>query len=80
VNRRFSVWLSQQAKAGRTFNPEQMEWLRMIKEHIAISASIDVGVLELTPFQERGGIIKADNVFNHQLNSLLEELNGVLVA
>jgi type I restriction enzyme R subunit len=52
----------------------------MIKEHIATSVNIGTDDFDLTPFQERGGIIKADAVFNHQLNSFLEELTGVLVA
>ena len=52
----------------------------MIKEHIATSVTVTVNDLELTPFQERGGAIKAGNVFGQQLDKLLEELNGVLVA
>jgi len=35
---------------------------------------------ELTTFQERGGAIRANKVFEQQLDELLEELNGVLVA
>ncbi|MFC1968097.1 type I restriction-modification enzyme R subunit C-terminal domain-containing protein [Chloroflexota bacterium] len=80
VNRRFADWLDEQAKEGRTFTTEQMDWLQMIKGHIATSASIGVGDFELTPFQEKGGAIKANKVFEQQLDKILEELNGVLVA
>ncbi len=80
VNRRFAEWLSQQEKLGRKFTPEQMSWLQMIKEHIATSASIGIGDFELTPFQEKGGAIRANTVFEQQLDKLLEELNRVLVA
>lgn len=80
VNRRFGEWLLQQGKAGRKFTVEQMEWLQMIKEHIATSASITVKDFELTPFQEKGGAIRADKVFERQLNTILNELNGALVA
>ena len=80
VNRRFADWLTQQKKAGRSFTPEQMEWLQMIKEHITTSVTVTVDDLELTPFQERGGAIKASKVFGEQLDKILEELNGVLVS
>lgn len=80
VNRRFVDWLREQASAGRIFTPEQMDWLRMIKDHIATSASIGMDDLSLTPFQEKGGAVKADKAFDHRLDMLLEELNGVLVG
>lgn len=80
VNRRFAFWLTQQDKAGRKFTQEQMAWLHMIKEHIITSASIEISDFELTPFQEKGGAVKASKVFEQQLDILLEELNGVLVA
>ncbi len=80
VNRRFADWLLQQAKVGRTFTSEQMEWLQMIKEHIATSVKVTVDDFELTPFQEKGGAVKASKVFGQQLDKILEELNGALVA
>ena len=80
VNRRFAVWLIQQKKIGRIFTPEQMEWLQMIKDHISTSVTVTVDDLELTPFQERGGAIKASKVFGTQLDRVLAELNGVLVT
>lgn len=80
VNRRFADWLKQQETLGRKFTPEQMSWLQMIKEHIATSASIGIGDFELTPFQEKGGAIRADKVFEQQLDKLLEDLNVALVA
>ena len=80
VERRFTNWLAEQAKAGRTFTAEQMEWLVMIKNHIATSANIEMADLQLTPFQEKGGAIQADKIFNQKLDRLLEELNEVLVA
>jgi type I restriction enzyme R subunit len=80
VDSRFVGWLAQQQRAGRKFTKEQLDWLVMIKEHIATSASIGIGDFELTPFQEKGGAIRANKVFEQQLDKLLEELNGVLVA
>jgi len=80
VNRRFSGWLAQQQEAGRTFTPEQREWLEIIKEHIATSVSISVDDFESVPFYEKGGVVKANRLFEQQLDNLLEELNEALVA
>jgi type I restriction enzyme R subunit len=80
VDSRFVDWLAQQQRAGRKFTREQLDWMAMIKEHIATSASIGIGDFELTPFHEKGGAVKASKVFDQQLDKLLEELNGVLVA
>jgi len=52
----------------------------MIKQHIATSGSISVNDFELSPFYEKGGAVKADKLFEHQLDKLLDELNEVLVA
>jgi type I restriction enzyme R subunit len=80
VNRRFSQWLAEQEKSGRHFTPTQKAWLEMIKGHIATSASIGTGDFENTPFLQRGGLVKANDVFEQELDKILEEMNKVLVA
>jgi len=80
VNRRFEEWLSAQEMVGRAFTPEQREWLVMIKNHIATSLSIGIADFEYTPFNERGGAVKVSQLFGQDLEPLLNELNGVLVA
>jgi type I restriction enzyme R subunit len=80
VNRRFSEWLAQQAKLGRKFTPGQTEWLNMIKDHIATSLSIDIADFELAPFYEKGGPVKAQQIFGEELRNVIEELNSVLAA
>jgi len=79
VNQRFNDWLAQQVKQGRRFTPEQLEWLNMIKEHIATSLTIGIEDFENVPFNQKGGAIKANKLFGQELNKLLEELNTVLV-
>lgn len=79
-DRRFENWLGQQEKLGRTFTPEQMEWLTMIKDHIATSLKVEMDDFELTPFAGRGGAVKAYQVFGDDLNKILAELNEVLAA
>ncbi|MBN2239892.1 MAG: DEAD/DEAH box helicase family protein [Dehalococcoidales bacterium] len=80
VNRRFADWLAQQKETGHEYTPQQMEWLQMIKQHIASSVSITMDDFELTPFQQKGGAIKAWNLFGEELNEIMDELNEDLVA
>ena len=46
----------------------------------ATSLCIEPGDLELSPFNQRGGLGKAHQVFGEQLPKLLDELNEVLAA
>jgi type I restriction enzyme R subunit len=80
VNRRFNQWLAEQDKMGRHFTAKQKQWLEMIKEHIAASASISIEDFEYTPFSQKGGVVKAYDVFEQELDKILEEMNKVLVA
>ena len=68
------------AKAGTNFAAEQLAWLNLIRNHIATSLSIEPEDLELSPFNQRGGLGKAHQLFGEQLNQLLEELNETLAA
>jgi type I restriction enzyme R subunit len=80
VNRRFVEWLAQHAKLGQKFTPEQQEWLSMIKDHIASSLQIEMSDLESVPFNQKGGPVKASQVFGENLNDMLFELNEILAA
>jgi type I restriction enzyme R subunit len=80
VTERFDGWLTDKAAVGAAFTPEQFAWLRLIRDHIATSLSIEPEDLELSPFNQRGGLGKAHQLFGEQLPKLLEELNEVLAA
>ncbi len=80
VNARFSRWLAQQEKAGRKFTPEQIEWLVMLKDHIAASLAIHEDDFEFTPFHDKGGKVKIHQLFGEALEPLLDELNAILAA
>jgi len=80
VDRRFNDWLAQQEGLGKRFSPEQMEWLTMIKEHIATSLSIGIDDFEMALFNQRGGAVKIYQLFGQQLNGILEELNERVAA
>lgn len=80
VSERFSEWLMDKAKSGSVFTPEQLSWLNLIRDHIATSLSIEADDFDYSPFSQQGGLGKAYQLFGDQLPTLLEELNGVLVA
>ena len=80
VTERFAGWLADQAKAGTAFTPEQIAWLELIRDHIATSLSIEPDDLELSPFNQRGGLGKAYQLFGERLNPILDELYLALVA
>jgi len=79
VNQRFNDWLAEHEKQGRRFTPEQLEWLNMIKDHIATSLTIGIEDFENVPFNQKGGVVKASKLFGQELNKILEELSTVLV-
>jgi type I restriction enzyme R subunit len=80
VTERFHEWLMDKAKAGVNFSAEQLAWLDLIRDHIATAISIEPEDLELSPFNQRGGLGKAHQLFGEQLPLLLDELNLKLVA
>ncbi|MBA7601870.1 hypothetical protein ES703_08954 [subsurface metagenome] len=80
INRKFNEWLEDQEEFGRRFTSEQMEWLKIIKEHIATSLGIEMDDFELAPFYEKGGAVKVSQVFGDELDEILGELNEVLVG
>lgn len=80
VAERFDAWLAQQAQAGRTFTDEQALWLRLIRDHLAASLSIEPRELLDPPFSQRGGLGKARELFGSDLDALLAELTEVVAA
>jgi type I restriction enzyme R subunit len=80
VSERFSEWLMDKAKAGTAFNAEQLAWLDLMRDQIATSLSIEPEDLDLSPFNQRGGLGKAHQLFGEKLTTLLDELNQALAA
>lgn len=77
VEERFEAWL---AEHPDSFSERQLEWLDMMKDHIATSAAMEKSDLQLEPFNQRGGLYKANDVFGDDLDEIIRELNGELVA
>jgi type I restriction enzyme R subunit len=64
---------------GKGFTKEQEQWLNMIKDHIANSVSVEVDDLDDGNFFDKGGRVKAYNLFGNSLDGILTELNQELV-
>ncbi|CAM0998864.1 Restriction endonuclease subunit R [Rhodanobacter sp. Root179] len=81
VDKRFQEWIFRHnAQRATAFTPEQTEWLRLIKDHIASSCSISREDFDYAQLADKGGLQKAWNVFGEQLDGLLQEMNEELVA
>lgn len=80
VNERFDRWISKQKEQGRAFTNEQIEWLVMIRDHMAASLSIEVDDFEYKPFSDRGGVHRLVQLFGQDLETVLNELNEALAA
>ncbi|MEO5655404.1 MAG: DEAD/DEAH box helicase family protein, partial [Nitrosospira sp.] len=81
VRRNFQNWVMKHHSGGsEKFNEEQMEWLRMIRDHVANSFHIERDDLEMSPFDGQGGLGRMYQLFGAKTDTLLDELNQVLVA
>ena len=63
-----------------TFSEEHLDWLHMIKDHIATSAAIEPDDFQDVPFNQRGGLAKARKLFGSELKEIIDNLNEVLVG
>ena len=80
VNYNFMQWTLKRNAGNVHFTDEQMEWLRLIKDHIATSLSVVPEDLDLSPFDRKGGLGKFYQVFGVNYLALLTEINEKLVA
>ena len=81
VRRNFQNWVMKHHSGGsEKFNEEQMDWLRMVRDHVANSFHIERDDLEMSPFDGQGGLGKMHQLFGARMETLLDELNEVLVA
>ncbi len=80
VNYNFMRWTLKRNAGAVHFTEEQMEWLRLVKDHIATSLSIEPEDLDLNPFDRKGGLGRFYEVFGEQYEEVLMEMNIELVA
>lgn len=80
VNYNFMQWTLRRNAGAVHFTEEQMEWLRLVKDHIAASLSIEKDDLDLSPFDRKGGLGRFYEVFGDEYEAILDEMNIELVA
>ncbi|WP_253278164.1 type I restriction endonuclease subunit R [Variovorax paradoxus] len=81
VDRRFQAWIFRHnAQRGTSFTPEQTEWLRLMKDHIASSCSIARKDFDYAELADKGGLQKAWGLFGKELDTMMNEMNEELVA
>ena len=80
VNANFKEWTFRKNAGYSQFTEEQMEWLRLIKDHIISSLSILDEDLDYTPFDHKGGLLGFYESFGNNYKNILNEMNVELVA
>lgn len=80
VDKNFQEWAFRKQAGALKFSAEQMEWLRMIKDHIAMSFHLDRDDLDYAPFNARGGLGRMWQLFGDRTDEVIAELNEGLVA
>jgi type I restriction enzyme R subunit len=80
VNLRFQRWTFKKQEGTFKFTDEQMQWLRMIRDHIATSLSVSKDDLDLDPFGENGGLGKFYQLFGNKYEEILRDINEALIA
>jgi type I restriction enzyme R subunit len=67
--------------AKHHFNDEQKQWLDYIKEHLIINLAIEKDNFDIVPVLERhGGLVKAQQIFGPEFDSIIKEINCKLAA
>ena len=81
IDENFKNWIfKQNAGQHNRFTNEQMDWLRMIKDHVVSSYHIELDDFDNLPFDAQGGRGKMFQLFGNEMNEIINELNEVLAA
>ena len=81
IETNFKNWIfKQNAGQHNRFTQEQMDWLRLIKDHVISSYHIETSDFDNFPFDKQGGIGKMYKLFGNEMNQIINELNEVLAA
>jgi type I restriction enzyme R subunit len=81
VRLNFRDWiLKRHSGAGEKFDEDQMDWLRMIRDHVATSVRIERDDLDLAPFDGKGGLGRMHALFGPGMDAVMDEMNEALSA
>ncbi|MCA6422668.1 MAG: DEAD/DEAH box helicase family protein [Flavobacterium sp.] len=81
VDKNFQEWIfKKNAGQHNAFTEAQMQWLRMMKDYVTSSFSIEKDDFDLSPFNAEGGLSKMWQLFGEETDKIINELNEVLAA
>ena len=81
VRRNFQNWiLKRHSGAGEKFTKDQMDWLHMIRDHLATSFIIERDDLDMAPFDGKGGMGQMYALFGEGMEAVMTEMNEALSA
>ena len=81
VRRNFQAWvLKRHSGAGEKFTEAQMDWLRMVRDHVATSVRIERDDLDYAPFDGKGGLGRMHALFGAGMAGVMDEMNEALSA
>ena len=89
VRKRYQEWMFEKNKnkqgergaGSQPFTPKQMQWLEMIRDHIAMNGCIEPNSFYLGSFAEKGGALTFFADFGNEKGmAIIDELNELLVA
>jgi type I restriction enzyme, R subunit len=80
VDKNFQDWVFRKQSGATKFNKDQMDWLRMVKDHVVSSFHIERDDLDLAPFNSKGGLARMHDLFGPQMDTILSEMNEALVS
>ena len=72
--------MTRHSGSGEKFTEEQMNWLRMIRDHVANSFHVDRDDIDMAPFDAQGGIGRMHQLFGDKMDAVVDELNEALAA
>lgn len=81
VRRNFQNWiLKRHSGTGSKFTDEQMDWLRMVRDHISTSIHVERDDIDMAPFNAKGGLGKMHQLFGANMDEMIDELNEALAV
>lgn len=81
IRKNFQNWvLKRHAGKGDKFNEAQMDWLRMMRDHLATSFHIETDDLDMAPFDGQGGLGRMYQLFGNDMEPLMAEMNEAVAG
>ena len=81
IRKNFQNWvLKRHAGKGDKFNEAQMDWLRMMRDHMATSFHIEADDLDMAPFDGQGGLGRMYQLFGNDMEPLMAEMNEAIAG